>query len=176
MDTFKAIEERYSYRGKFKPGKIPRRHLVRMINAGLKAPSGCNGQTTTFVIVDGENQLRALRLLNDMPAMHDASAIIVCVNAKKPRPVYSNESFEAEDCSAAIMNIWLAATALGYATVWIAGGLRMKSQAEKINKILGIPSDRTARVMLPLGRPVGKGPRRKKMPFGKRAWFNRYGC
>ena len=176
MDTFKAIEERYSYRGKFKPGKIPRRHLIRIVGAGLKAPSACNCQTTTFVIADGEKQLAQMRKLHPMQAMQDARAVIACVISRRPRPVFRKWSFEAEDCSSAIMNIWLAATALGYASVWIDGHLRIGKVGEGFNKILGIPNDKTVRVILPLGKPAEAGPRRKKMPFGKRAWFNRYGC
>jgi len=175
VDTFKAIEARYSYRGHFKPGRIPRRHLKRIVSAGLKAPSACNEQTTTFVIADGEIQLTALRKLHPMSAMQDARALIACVTSTKPRAVYHEWNFEAEDCAAAIMNIWLAATALGYASVWIDGHLRIGKRAEAFNRILGVPRGRTVRVILPLGIPVGPGERRKKKPFGQRAWFNRHG-
>ena len=175
MEVFKAIAERYSYRGGFKPGRIPRGVLKKIVSAGLKAPSACNEQTTSFVIADGEKQLAQMRKLHPMKAMQDARAIIACVTAKKPRPVYGNHSFEVEDCSAAIMNILLATTASGLATVWIDGHLRTGHRAEKFNKILGIPRGRTVRAILPLGRPAEKGPRREKKPFGKRAWFNRHG-
>ncbi len=50
MDLFEAIEGRYSYRGAFTDAPVPREDLVRIVEAGLKAPSGCNAQTTTFVI------------------------------------------------------------------------------------------------------------------------------
>lgn len=113
MEVFKAIGARYSYRGRFKPGRIPRATLKRIVGAGLKAPSACNEETTTFVIADSEKQLAPMRKLHPMKAMQDARAIIACVTAKKPKPVYSNHSFEVEDCSAAIMNILLATTALG---------------------------------------------------------------
>ena len=175
MDTFKAIEKRYSYRGGFLPGRIPRRNLVRIVGAGLKAPSGCNAQTTTFVIVDDETKLAEIRKLHPMQAVQDARALIACVTSKTPRPVYLKWSFEAEDCSSAIMNMWLAATALGYATVWIDGHLRTGNRARAFNRLLGVPGNRTVRVILPLGKPVKNGERRKKMPFGQRAWFNRHG-
>ena len=175
MDVFKAIDRRYSYRGSFKPGRIPRGVLKRIVGAGLKAPSACNEQTTTFVVVDNEKQLAALRPLHPMKAMQDARAIIACVTSTKPRPVYHCWQFEAEDCANAIMNMWLAATALGFATVWIDGHLRIGNRAKKFNRILGVPRGRTVRVILPLGRPVGPGPRRIKKPFSQRAWFNRHG-
>ena len=174
MDLFRAIAERHSYRGKFRDRKIPRKHLRKIVEAGLKAPSGCNEQTTTFVISDSPRQLAAMRNLHPMRAMQDAKAVIACVTARKPKPVYQNMSFEVEDCSAAIMNMWLAATALGYATVWIDGHLRTGNRAEAFNRILHIPRDRSVRVILPLGIPAEKGPRRRKKPFHERAWFNRH--
>ena len=174
MDVFKAIERRYSYRGNFKPGRISRGVLKRIVAAGLKAPSACNEETTTFVIADGEKQLAALRQLHPMAAMKDARAVIACVTSTKPRPVYHSWNFEAEDCANAIMNMWLAAVALGYATVWIDGHLRIGNRAKAFNRILGVPRGRTVRVILPLGRPVGPGPRRKKKSFNQRAWFNRH--
>ena len=175
MDVFKAIEARYSYRGKFKPGKIPRTVLKRIVSAGMKAPSGCNCETTTFVIADSGKKLSAMGKLHAMKAIQTARAVIACVTARKPKPAYGRENFEVEDCSAAVMNIMLAAVALGYATVWIGGLPRDKKKVEDFNRILGLPRDRTVRVILPLGKPVGPGPRRVKKPFSQRAWFNRHG-
>ena len=45
--------------------------------------------------------------------------MIVCV--ADPRPVFQTMSFVLEDCAAAVENILLALTSLGYATVWFEG-------------------------------------------------------
>ena len=175
MELFKAIEKRHSYRGPYTNARVPRQALRRIVAAGLKAPSGCNAQTTTFVIVDDPAKLAAIRALHPMTAVQQAKAVIACIVHRKAPPVYARESFEVEDCSAAIENILLAITALGYASVWIDGHLREKGRAEKLNRLLRVPRDRTVRVMLPVGVPAEKGPRRPKKPFGRRAWFNRHG-
>ena len=175
MELFTAIAKRHSYRGAYRNTPVTRKTLCRIVAAGLKAPSGCNAQTTTFVIVDDPRKLAAIRALHPMTAVQQAKAVIACVIHKKAPPAYGHESFEIEDCSAAIENILLAITALGLGSVWIDGHLREAGRAEKLNRLLGVPRDRTVRVMLPVGYPVSRGPLRAKRPFGTRAWFNKHG-
>ena len=69
----------------------------------------------------------------------------------------------------------LAISALGLASVWIDGGLRVEGRAEKIGELLNVPDSKVVRVMLPVGRPVADGPRREKMAFNERAWFDAHG-
>ena len=52
MNVFEAINKRHSYRGKYKPDPIPREDLIKIMQAGLDAPSGCNKQTTSLIAVD----------------------------------------------------------------------------------------------------------------------------
>lgn len=52
MNVFEAINSRRSYRGKFKDTPVPREDLVKIMEAGLAAPSGCNKQTTSLIAVD----------------------------------------------------------------------------------------------------------------------------
>ena len=175
MDLFEAIAQRYSHRGTFTDAPVPREDLTKIVEAGLKAPSGCNAQTTTFVIADDEEVMAKVRETQSMKAVKQAKAFIACCIETEPAPVYKDMSFQVEDCAAAVENILLAVTALGYATVWIDGALRRDGRAEQLNAALGIPSGRTIRVLLPIGVPAEDGPRREKMPFDGRAWFNRHG-
>ena len=175
MDVFDAIEKRHSYRGAFAGGSVPRDDLVKIVGAALKAPSGCNAQTTTFVIVDDPAVLARIRELHPMRAVQEARAVIACVVARSPEPVYEGMDFEVEDCSAAVENMLLAVTALGYATVWIDGALRREARAERLGEILSVPPGRVVRVILPIGIPTEEVPRAPKKPFGERAWFNAHG-
>ncbi|MBC7353704.1 MAG: nitroreductase family protein [Thermogutta sp.] len=175
MDVFEAIEKRYSYRGPFRDIPIPREHLRKIVEAGIRAPSGKNAQTTSFVIVDDPQLIhRIASLFENKPVCTTAKAMIVCVT--DPRPVMGNVSFHIEDCAAAVENMLLAITALGYATVWIDGALRYNRIAERIGEMLGVPSDLHVRVLLPIGVPAEPGQQREKLPFEKRAWFNRWGA
>ena len=173
MDVFEAIGKRYSCRGGFRDQAIPRENLVKIVQAGIQAPSGCNAQTTSFVLVDEPGSIAQIAGILDRQVVTEAKAILVCV--VDHRPVYQDKSFGVEDCAAAVENMLLAITALGYATVWLDGVLRAEQRAEKIAAILGIPANLQVRVILPLGVPAAPGVQRERKPFSERAWFNRYG-
>lgn len=170
MEFFEALSKRHSYRGEFGDTLIARSDLERIVDAGIRAPSGCNAQTTRFVIVDAPETLSAIASLVDRPFMNTCKAMIVCV--VDHRVVYEDMSFGVEDCAAAVENMLLAITASGYASVWLDGMLRKNGIANKVARILGIPADLDVRVLLPVGVPKEDRPQRDRMPFGDRAWFN----
>ena len=173
MDVFEAVSKRYSYRGEFTDAPVPREDLIKIVLAGIHAPSGKNEQTTSFVIVDDTELLGQVARIVDKPVCHSAKAMIVCVI--DPRPVLGSLSFAVEDCAAAVENMLLAITALGYATVWLDGTLRSEDKAARIARLLGVPEDKSVRILLPLGVAAEPGTQKEKLPFEKRAWFNRYG-
>ncbi len=176
MELFEAIEKRHSYRGAFKDEIVSRKDLEAIVEAGLKAPTGCNAQPTTFVIVDDETILQKIQAMHPKnKAMQQCRAMIACLVNVDPEPVYESMSFEVEDCAAAVENMLLAVTALGFATVWIDGWLRVEGRAERIGELLGVPEGKIVRIALPIGAPAEEYPRPKKKPFGERAWFNNYG-
>jgi len=173
MDIFEAISQRYSYRGEFLSTPIPREDLRKIVEAGVNAPSGKNEQTTSFVIVDDPELIKQLATVVNRPVCFTAKAMIVCVI--DPRPVLNDVTFAVEDCAAAVENMLLAATALGYASVWLDGVLRADSIANRIAKLLGVPPHLSVRILLPLGVAKEPGHPREKLPFERRAWFNRFG-
>lgn len=173
MDLFEAIAKRHSYRGTFTAASIPREDLQRIVQAGIQAPSGKNEQTTSFVIVDDPILLSQIAVMLDRPVCNTARAMIAC--AIDPRPVLPGMSFAVEDCAAAVENMLLAITALGYATVWLDGVLRRDDIAGRIGRLLGVPQGRAVRILLPLGVATEPGQQKEKLPLGQRAWFNRHG-
>ena len=52
MNVIEAIHCRHSYRGKYKNIPVPKDDLIKIMQAGLDAPSGCNKQTTSLIAVD----------------------------------------------------------------------------------------------------------------------------
>lgn len=108
-------------------------------------------------------------------AVQQARAFIACLVDRHPAPVYEGHHFQVEDCAAAVENMLLAATALGYASVWIDGWLRGGQRADQIARLLGLPEDKGIRVLLPVGVPAKVWPQKEKRPFETRAWINRYG-
>ena len=167
MELFDTIAKRHSYRGAYADRPVPRDDLRKIVQAGIQAPSGCNAQSTTFVIIDDPALMARLREI--IPV--SAPAAIVCV--VDPTPAYKDTSFEIEDCAAAVENMLLAITALGCATVWLDGVLRGGKGAQ-IGELLGIPEGRRVQILLPVGVPAEQGVQREKKPFEDRASFN--GC
>jgi nitroreductase len=168
MDIFEAIAKRHSYRGAYLNTPVPKEDLRKIVQAGIQAPSGCNAQSTTFVIIDDPERMAQIRQFIPI----SAPAVIACV--VDPKPVYKDISFEYEDCAAAIENILLAVTALGYATVWLDGVLR-DGLGKKVDALLGVPEEKRTLVLLPIGTPAQQIAQREKRPFEERAWFNSYG-
>jgi len=176
MDLFETLGKRRSYRGAYRYVDIPRRDLMRIVQAGLDAPSGRNHQTTQFVIVDDRE---ILKQIGEQPeatrALQDARAMVACVIDRQPHAVAVGETFEIEDCAAAVENMLLAITALGYASCWMDGWLRRHGNADKVGELLGLPDYKLVRVLLPLGIAAEASEPVVKKPFEQRAWFNRYG-
>ena len=176
MDLFEAIEKRHSYRGPFLDAPVSRADLRRIVQAGLQAPSGKNAQTTMFVIVDQESTVHKIAQMHESnAAVQTARAFVACIADEHPETIYEGHHFQIEDCAAAVENTLLAITALGYASVWIDGWLRVRNRARTIGDLLDVPAGKIIRVLLPIGRPAEAWAQKAKAPFEKRAWFDRFG-
>lgn len=176
MDLFEAVKNRYSYRGEFKDIEIPEEDLKKILQAGLDAPSGKNEQTTRFVIInDNEKLIKISGIIPNRPYLKTCKALILCIVDTDPEKIYHDFSFQIEDCSAAVENILLAITALGYASVWLDGVLRLHGVSDLIGEVISLPENKKIQIMLPVGIPVSDGPRKEKMSFNERVSFNIYG-
>ena len=177
MDVFEAIVRRHTYRGAYKDVAVPREDLRKIVQAGLNAPSGKNAQTTSFVIVDDSELVAEIASMHPAnKAFQQAKAFIACIIDREPEPVYEGLAFAIEDCAAAVENILLAVTALGYASVWIDGWIRREGRNETISKLLNVPADKIVRIMLPIGVPADTQGSPAKKDFSERAWFNTFGA
>ena len=172
MELFDAITKRHSYREHFKDEEVPVEDLKKIVKAGIQAPSGCNAQTTSFIIVDDPELLKKMSSRLTSKAMASAKAAIVVLY--EMREVYHDFSFYKEDYAAAVQNMLLSITALGYASVWLDGTLRLERRRHAIAKLLGVPKHLTVATLLPIGVPSVDVPKKERKPFEERAWFNGY--
>lgn len=174
MNTFEAFSKRYSYRGKYLPTPVPREHLIKIMEAGCAAPSGCNMQTTSFIAVDEPEVLAQLHACLRKPLGTTAPAMI-CVLSRNIFS-YHDRSFSVQDYAAAIENLLLAIADLGYASCWIEGYVTDEHQiGQKMAAILGVPEAYQLVAYLPVGIPAEAGRRAPKKPLTERAWFNGFG-
>jgi len=172
MDFFDAVKARYSYRGRYKVQPVPAEHLRKIVQAGLDAPSGCNLQTTEFLIVTDPEKIKQLAELVGRRNITSAPAVIVAVCDTEAN--FEGMHFWVEDCAAATENVLLAISALGYASGWIDGGLQQEGRAGKVAALLGVPPSRIVRIVMPVGVPDEPETRRAKKAFDERAWSNAY--
>jgi len=169
-----AIKNRTSYRGEYKNTGIPRGDLIKIMEAGLAAPSGCNKQTTSLVAVDDADLLRELREVIK-PRVAETAPAMICVLTQKII-AYRDKCFSVQDYSAAIQNMLLAAVELGYQSCWYEGHITdIDAIGRKMADILGVPDDYQLVCFLPIGIASQPTTTVDKKPFEERAWFNGYG-
>ena len=174
MTLFEAVKERYSYRGEFQDSPVSRGDLQKILEAGLAAPSGCNAQTTYLVGIDDPVLIKNMASIINKPKAATAQAGVCVIT--HAFPAFAGMYFNVQDYSAAIENMLLAISALGYASCWIEGDITKDKEIQKaIAELLGIPEKYEVVGWLPFGVPSSPGKRAVKKPFGERAFFNRFG-
>ena len=153
MDTFEAIQKRRSVRA-YTGDPIPLEELEKIVDAGRLAPSGNNKQPWDFIVVTDKNIIQRLSKAAAWSA--NASAMIVVV-------VDPSSAYWCEDGSAAIENMLLAATTLGYGTCWLQGNARPHDAEFKL--LLNIPEHLNLLSLIPVGVPVEWPTSKSKKPL-----------
>lgn len=174
MNVLEAIEKRRSYRGIYESTPVPREDLMKIVKAGVAAPSGCNMQTPSFVIVDDSDILQKLNELMP-PHVGDTAPAAICVLSQR-ESAKGQRCFATQDYSAAIENMLLAIVELGYQSCWIEGQVTDYEEISRgMAQILNVPEDYEFVCFLPIGIGEGSLPVLRKKAFTDRVWVNAYG-
>ena len=164
MELFEAIAKRASVRN-LSPTEISIDELEIIVNAGIAAPSGCNIQPREFIIITDPEVIKQLAPIQDF--ISEASAIIAVICD----PAASD--YWLEDMAAAVENMLLAITALGYASCWVEGTLLRKE--EQMKKVLAIPAEKRLMTILPIGNAAAEVTPAKKKNLAQTTYYNSYG-
>ena len=171
MDALEAIFSRRSYRGRYKDVPVPREDLISIMKAGLSAPSGCNKQTASLIAIDDRELLAKLMDVIE-PKVAETAPAAICVLTRRII-AYRDRCFSVQDYSAAVENMLLAITALGYQSCWYEGHITDTDRiGMKMARILNVPDDYELVCFLPVGIAEDELSSPAKKPFEKRAWFN----
>ena len=162
MDALEAIQNRRSVR-QYTGENIPREDILKIIDAGRMAATGGNQQPWEFIVVTDRGLIDALKIAADW--MVNAACIVAVVMDPQSR-------WWVEDGSAAIENILIAATALGYGSCWLEGWTLPRE--DEFKKLLSIPDERRLLTLIPIGVPVG-WPTRQKKPVDEILYWEHYG-
>jgi len=162
MDTLEAIRKRRSVRA-YTGAPIPREDLLTIVDAGRLAATGGNRQPWEFIVSTDRQIIDQLAVAAQW--MDKAGAIIAVVMDESSR-------WWLEDGSAAIENMLLAATALGYGSCWLEGWtLRLESD---LKAILDVPQDKRLLTLIPFGMPV-EWPAKEKKSLEEVLYWEKYG-
>ena len=162
MEALEAILKRRSVR-EYTGAKISRSDIIRIIDAGRMAATGGNKQPWEFIVVTERAIIDELKVAAEW--MDKSAAIIAVV-------MNSDSRWWIEDGSAAIENILIAATALGYGSCWLEGWTLPRE--DEFKKLLSIPDEKRLLTLIPIGVPVG-WPTREKKPREAVLFWERYG-
>jgi nitroreductase len=139
MDTLEAIRKRRSIR-RFTSDVVPKADLEKIVDAGRLAATGSNQQPWDFVVVTDHATIVQFKTAGAW--IEQASAVIVVVMDPQSR-------WWVEDGAAAIENMLLASTALGYGSCWVEGDALPRE--EKFKTLLGVPRAKRIMALVPIG-------------------------
>ncbi|MBC8492700.1 MAG: nitroreductase family protein [Chloroflexi bacterium] len=161
MDALEAIRKRRSVR-KYTGDPIPREDLEKIVDAGRLAASGSNRQPWDFIVVTDRGMIDQLKVAAQW--MEKAAAIIAVVMDPSSR-------WWIEDGSAAVENMLIASTALGYGSCWLEGYTLPRE--EEFKALLDIPKEKRLLTLVPIGVPA-EWPTREKKPLEEVIHWERY--
>lgn len=161
MDALEAIRKRRSVR-KYTGDPIPREDLEKIVDAGRLAASGSNRQPWDFIVVTDRGMIDQLKVAAQW--MEKAAAIIAVVMDPSSR-------WWMEDGSAAVENMLIASTALGYGSCWLEGYTLPRE--EEFKALLDIPKEKRLLTLVPIGVPA-EWPTKEKKSLEEIVHWERY--
>ncbi len=151
MDALEAIRNRRSIR-RYTGEKIPRADLEKIVDAARLAPSGNNKQPWDYIVITDDAMINQLKVASEW--MDKAGAIIAVVMDPSSR-------WWVEDASAAVENMLIACTALGYGACWLEGYTLPREEEFKL--LLSVPKSKRLLTLVPVGIPAESPSVEKKL-------------
>ncbi|MBN2083678.1 MAG: nitroreductase family protein [Anaerolineales bacterium] len=161
MDALEAIRARRSIR-KYTDAAIPKKDLETIVDAGRLAATGSNKQPWDFIVVTDRQTIA--RFQEAGAWIEQAPAVIAVFMDPQSR-------WWVEDGAAAIQNMMLAGTALGYGSCWVEGNALPREGEYK--KLLGVPEGKRILALVPFGVPA-ESPVKEKKPLAEVLHWEKY--
>ena len=142
MNAIEVMRKRRTVRA-YTGAPVPREHLETIVDCGRLAASGRNAQPWDFIVITDKAMIEKLTIVAQW--INQAGAVIAVVMDPSSR-------WWVEDGAAAVQNMLLAATELGYGSCWLEGYTLRHEDELKI--LLNVPADRRLMTLVPVGKPV----------------------
>jgi nitroreductase len=174
VELFVAIKKRKSVRA-FRDVSLRDGDLEKILGAAILAPSAGNLQPWSFVVSSKEDFKRALAqaALSQEFIANAPVVITVCAIRAQSAARYGDRGIALyclQDTAAAIENILLAATALGYGACWIGA-----FDEEEVRKVLNIPPAARPVALIPIGIPDEEPEETTRKPLEAVLHYETYG-
>ena len=117
--------------------------MEKIVDAGRLAATGSNMQPWDFIIITEREMIERLKVAAKW--MEKAGAIIAVVMDPSSR-------WWVEDGAAAVENMLIASTALGYGSCWLEGYTLPRE--EEFKKLLEVPEGKRLLTLVPVGVPA----------------------
>ena len=134
MQTNEAIRARRSVRKYKAVAAVPPEHVKLMLEAAMMAPSAVNSRPWEFYVVERRETLDLLMQAHPACKMLETATLAIAVCGRPD--LQPGRGFWPQDCGAAVENILLQATDLGYGTCW-CGCYPVADRAEGVKKVIG---------------------------------------
>jgi nitroreductase len=186
-ETLNTILKRKTIR-KFKTYEIPRNIVNEIILAGQRAPSSCNHQTYTFILVESiEKRKEIMKLCKGQGFIKKAPVwIVICSDLFRLTRMLnylgidhcfkygyglSETLYSIVDASLVAENMVIAAESLELGSVFIGDILY---HAEKVSRILRLPEMVMPLLLLCIGYPSENPPLRARWPTESITYTDQY--
>ena len=153
MEVWEAIARRRSVRH-YRPDDVPPKHIQRILEAAISAPSAGNRQPWQFWVVRNPRVKEALSeaAWNQAFLVEAPVVIVVCAEPERSATTYGTRGRELyciQDTAAAIMTILLTATSLELGSCWVGAFDETRAAL-----VLDLPRNTRPVGMIALGYPA----------------------
>jgi nitroreductase len=150
MDALEALMTRRSVRA-YTDEPVSDEQVLKILAAGMQAPSANNHQPWHFVVVREREHLDGLAAVLPFGKMlvQAPLGVVVCADAG----LEQRSGYWVQDCAAATQNILLACHALGLGAVWI-GVYPREERVVALCDLLGLPAAVTPLCTIAIGWPA----------------------
>ena len=129
MELFDVINKRFSNR-KFLEKQISNEDLDRILNAGMQAPVGRGRYEDMHItVIQDKNLLDEINRLSDRSVFYNAPTLII-ISAKD-----DGHGLDKENSACVAMNMLLAATDLGLASIYLNLVIDLIKNSDILNKL-----------------------------------------
>lgn len=151
MTLDEAMYKRRSVRA-FLKKEVEEEKIQKLLEYAMAGPSACNSRPWEFYVVKSAENRSKLRKTSRHTDFNSPVIVIVAAN-EKFMLAGERRDFWIQDCSAAVENILLGATALGLGSCWC--GVYPKTEAvENMRSFLGLDTSIYPLALIHIGYPA----------------------